>query len=349
MASGNLRNEPCPCGSGLKYKKCCGSPAATAPPPMTLNDRIVDFALRVTPHNELQAAWEDFGESGRLERGDPKRRGLFLDFLITGRRKGGQTLLERFESERGPGLDEADKAELEKHKSTKAAVLEVLEVRKGVGFRGRDIFSGEELEVADVSSSRGAGQWDVMAVRMRRGDGPAQLWGEGVIFTPIEKAELKFDMEAAYGEAKVHEPGLSFQAFLNSATGLIRKVQAKYRSGRTVSANVEEIGPLPKGLSPDAVLAVMALQRGARWPDEPVPALGNRTPRQAAGDAEGRGFLAVLLKEYEANEGKRAGRSGVERLVNVPAVVWMRQALGLEVGPELERALKKLERAASPG
>jgi uncharacterized protein len=23
------RNEPCPCGSGLKYKKCCGAPAGT--------------------------------------------------------------------------------------------------------------------------------------------------------------------------------------------------------------------------------------------------------------------------------------------------------------------------------
>ncbi|MDX1503354.1 MAG: SEC-C metal-binding domain-containing protein [Thermoanaerobaculia bacterium] len=22
------RNEPCPCGSGKKYKKCCGAPAA---------------------------------------------------------------------------------------------------------------------------------------------------------------------------------------------------------------------------------------------------------------------------------------------------------------------------------
>lgn len=347
MVSGNLRNEPCPCGSGLKYKKCCASPAATAPSPKTLNDRIVDFALKATPHKELQTAWEDFGEMGRLERGDPKRRGLFLDFLITGRRRGGQTLLERFEREHGPGLDEAERAELEKHKSTKAAVLEVLEIRKGVGFRGLDIFSGEELEVADVSSSRGAAKWDVMAVRMRRGDGPAQLWGEGVMFAPIEKAELKFDLEAAYGEAKVYEPGLAFQAFLNSATGLIRRLQAKYRAGRTVSASVNEMGPLPKGMSPDAMLAVMALQRGERWPDEPVPALGNRTPRQAAGDAEGRGFLAVLLKEYEANEGKRAGRSGVERLVNVPAVVWMRRALGLEVGPELVEALKRLEGIAA--
>lgn len=348
MGSGNFRNLPCSCGSGHKYKKCCGA-AVAAPVLASLNDRIVDFALKATPREELQAVWEEFGEVGPVERGPAKRRGLFLDFLITGRRKGWRTLLERFEEEQGPGLDAADRAELERHKSTKAAVLEVLEVRRGVGFRGRDIFSGEELEVADVSSSRGAAKWDVMAVRMRRGDGPAQLWGEGVIFTPIEKAELKFDLEAAYGEAKVHEPGLSFQAFLNSATGLIRKLQAKYRSGRTVSARVEEIGPLPKGMSPDAVLAVMALQRGARWPNEPVPALGNRTPREAAADAEGRGFLAVLLKEFEGNQGKRAGGRGVEGLANVPAIVWMRQALGLEVGPELERGLEKLRRAASLG
>lgn len=347
MASGNLRNEPCPCGSGLKYKKCCGSPAATAPPPKTLNDRIVDFALRVTPHNELQAAWEDFGETGRLERGDPKRRGLFLDFLITGRRKGWRTLLERFEEEHGPKLDAADRAELEKHKSTKAAVLEVLEIRKGVGFRGRDIFSDEELEVADVSSSRGAAKWDVMAVRMRRGDGPAQLWGEGVIFTPIEKAELKFDLEAAYGEAKVHEPGLSFQAFLNSATGFIWKLQAKYRAGRTVSTTVTERGPLPKGLGPEAVVANYALERGAGWPDHPVPALGNRTPRQAAAEPEARVFLEALLREYERNQ-TRAPES-ITGLTNVPAIIWMRQALGLEIGPELERAMKRLERAASPG
>jgi uncharacterized protein YecA (UPF0149 family) len=25
------RNDPCPCGSGLKYKKCCGKPQKTVP------------------------------------------------------------------------------------------------------------------------------------------------------------------------------------------------------------------------------------------------------------------------------------------------------------------------------
>lgn len=31
------RNDPCPCGSGRKYKKCCGDPLA--------DDRLVDALI----------------------------------------------------------------------------------------------------------------------------------------------------------------------------------------------------------------------------------------------------------------------------------------------------------------
>jgi hypothetical protein len=31
VASRMERNDPCPCGSGLKYKRCCGAPSASAP------------------------------------------------------------------------------------------------------------------------------------------------------------------------------------------------------------------------------------------------------------------------------------------------------------------------------
>jgi SEC-C motif-containing protein len=38
------RNDPCPCGSGRKYKKCCGAPAAApvspAQPWHDLDDRL---------------------------------------------------------------------------------------------------------------------------------------------------------------------------------------------------------------------------------------------------------------------------------------------------------------------
>jgi SEC-C motif len=42
------RNEPCPCGSGKKYKRCCQTVAATAPqPPALLADTWTE------PHREL--------------------------------------------------------------------------------------------------------------------------------------------------------------------------------------------------------------------------------------------------------------------------------------------------------
>ena len=39
------RNDPCPCGSGRKYKQCCGNPAATAPAPSASADLDALVAL----------------------------------------------------------------------------------------------------------------------------------------------------------------------------------------------------------------------------------------------------------------------------------------------------------------
>lgn len=57
-----------------------------------------------------------------------------------------------------------------------------------------------------------------------------------------------------------------------------------------------------------------------RWVDEPVPALGNRTPREAASDAEGRPLLEALLRDFEHREDadRAAGRPlhGIAHLRN---------------------------------
>ena len=48
----------------------------------------------------------------------------------------------------------------------------------------------------------------------------------------------------------------------------------------------------------------------ARWADEEVPLLGNRTPRQAIATAGGLERVKGLLREYEANEAQLAARDG---------------------------------------
>jgi len=42
------RNQPCPCGSGKKHKRCCGAVAAPSPPPTN-----VSSGAGVQPHHEL--------------------------------------------------------------------------------------------------------------------------------------------------------------------------------------------------------------------------------------------------------------------------------------------------------
>ncbi|HVT19327.1 MAG TPA: hypothetical protein VHQ90_24500 [Thermoanaerobaculia bacterium] len=49
-----------------------------------------------------------------------------------------------------------------------------------------------------------------------------------------------------------------------------------------------------------------------RWADEPVPALGNRTPRQAVRTAAGREKVVNLLKDYERHDRRRARQEGHE-------------------------------------
>ncbi len=49
------------------------------------------------------------------------------------------------------------------------------------------------------------------------------------------------------------------------------------------------------------------------WTDEPLPVLGNRTPRESTKTAKGRGAVVDLLKSYEQHEARRAKRDGNAR------------------------------------
>lgn len=346
MGSPLSRNKPCSCGSGRKYKKCCLAPTPTEASRRSLTDEVAAYALRVTGAADLQIAWEEFGETGSVKRPDARRFGLFMDWLITGRRRDGQTLLQRFEGERGATLNDAERGELETHKATDTGIYEVVAVHPGTGLTVKDIFSEEEFEVADVSASRGASVWDVLGMRLRRIGGPAQAWGEVFVFSPLDRAELKFELEAAYRMAMVCEPKLEWQPFLNSAAPLLKRLQAGFLARRSVSAMVSAH---PAKVDPRRAIAQALAEHSNQWPDKPVPALGGRTPREAAAETQGRIHLADLLKEYERGQARKPSRADIFDLANVPAIVWMRKALGLPIPKELAALQRRLTAKKSAG
>lgn len=66
-----------------------------------------------------------------------------------------------------------------------------------------------------------------------------------------------------------------------------------------------------------------------------MKALGGRTPRQAGRDSEGRVLRADLLKDYERLQARIPAGQGITGIMNVPAIVWMREALGQPIPEEL--------------
>jgi hypothetical protein len=83
---------------------------------------------------------------------------------------------------------------------------------------------------------------------------------------------------------------------------------------RELAERPEETPPL------EAQQLVLELKRShyAGWPDEALPALGGKSPREAARTSAGRGAVDVLLKEMENLEqrspsGERFDFSGLRR------------------------------------
>ena len=121
------RNDPCPCGSGKKYKKCCllkqsAEPVASGPsgPEIRLQERVDDYLERSLPKSEVRRAMQVyFGEpldrDGRRLEPDPEaldaewpafRDWLLYDFRLSD----GQTPIARFLSERGHRLPADERA-----------------------------------------------------------------------------------------------------------------------------------------------------------------------------------------------------------------------------------------------
>ena len=61
------------------------------------------------------------------------------------------------------------------------------------------------------------------------------------------------------------------------------------------------------------------------WLDERIPALGGKTPREAARDFEGREQLVALLKELENRGARHAKDTGVGY-----DALWLWRELGIE-------------------
>ncbi len=184
------RNDPCPCGSGKKFKHCHGKPARQKPPSSEdtawrrlraaldgFPTTMLRFVRNAYGDAALAEAWDEFhlweedapgfdANSPHLQvfmpwffhrwSPDPAET-LVPDTALHGREPT-RVLLER----RARRLDPLLKGYLEACVVTPFTFHEILNVDPGRGFLARDVFTGDERQVLEHSASRAMERGDVL-------------------------------------------------------------------------------------------------------------------------------------------------------------------------------------------
>jgi hypothetical protein len=212
------RNEPCPCGSGKKYKHCCWRvAAASTDSPEALSWRRVrraldEFAMANTMlpfvtetygPNALHEAWEEF--SGTEGAFDPKTPHIqvFMPWFfhrwspdLHGTRVADTALHERSPTElflerRGARLDPVIRRYLGACLQAPFSFYEILRCDPGHGFHARDLFTGEERAVLERMATQGMQPGDIVFGQLVKAEGITILEASSLCFIPpIYKIEL---------------------------------------------------------------------------------------------------------------------------------------------------------------
>jgi hypothetical protein len=212
------RNDPCPCGSGKKFKHCClHAESATLETTNALVWRrmrrvldefamgttMLDFVVKTYGRAAPDEAWSEF--SGVEEPFDPRTPNiaLFMSWFFhrwspgphdtaavdaaIGERIPTQLYLEREDRRLEPAL----RRYLEGCLRAPFSFHEVLRCDRGSGFKARDLFTGEERYVMERSATEGMEAGDILFGQLVDVDGVSMLECAGPYYIPpIRKIEI---------------------------------------------------------------------------------------------------------------------------------------------------------------
>jgi len=209
------RNDPCPCGSGKKYKKCCLNKAK---PPEDLlyrrlgeaHDRLVDrlmaHARKIFGESALSMAMDEFlvwPEMGFSQEQIVDHMQLFVPWFVFNWMYDPsnaeveldvpplQTVAEIYARERGQRLDKLQRRLIDETSGRPFSFFEVTSCQQGEGYRLKDIFQGIETDVIEKQGSENARPGDILLARIVQIDHVAMLVGCGsILITPNFKPAI---------------------------------------------------------------------------------------------------------------------------------------------------------------
>jgi hypothetical protein len=173
------RNDPCPCGSGRKFKRCHGDTVATDHGAASVLDQRAERAGRWHERDRrllqemLEVAKLRFADGLRdvvraAERlaGDDGADAMLPQWISYHARFGDRPLAARFMDVRGSYLTRADRDWLVAECAAWLSIWEVAEVVPGRGMELRDLLTGERRTIVETSASRLVVRFDAILARV---------------------------------------------------------------------------------------------------------------------------------------------------------------------------------------
>jgi SEC-C motif-containing protein len=195
----------------------------------------------------------------------------------------------------------------------------------------RDLAAGVEEEDFESGIERDASGQVVRAEIswLRAGSSGAAMQNTVLGSIRVEAGRLSAEVNSAKRAAALRA---LIEQRLPEARMLPSVVQSSYAMIEEAHARAVAGGPLPREAEQERLMAMPEVQAALRetlrrhyrsWPDEQLPALGGRTPREAVQDAEGREAVQALLRQFERDMARE------DPALNAGIVDELRATLGL--------------------
>ncbi len=170
------RNAPCPCGSGRKFKRCCGAAGAAQDPralPHTPRDRAAAlealefFIAELWEEEAFDFFWgcyldreEELPEELREASNEVLDVWFAFDYEVD---EGGLVVDELLAQ---APLERGQRSFLEAMRASSMRLYEVLETTAGTSIRLRDLVEGDEVTVTERAASRVLARHECIAARV---------------------------------------------------------------------------------------------------------------------------------------------------------------------------------------
>ena len=229
------RNDPCPCGSGKKYKQCCMSKDSQhsasellwrrlGETSDKLANQLLNFFMERLDSEALMDAWSDYLtlRAGRdFDPDDPEIQ-CFMPWMFYNwsmqftdgnpetdeidEKDTPSTIAEYFLAANRRRLTEMEKRFIQLSVSTNFSFYEVVDCQPGKGFTLRDLLLSTEVYVYERAASTDAQPGDVIFAKVVRYDDVATINGCGTVLIPPRHKPLIIDLREAMQEGREHTP-----------------------------------------------------------------------------------------------------------------------------------------------